>query len=89
MDYENKIDYYKELSKIYKIIAECKNTVPSRATYREDDLINYILNLPDKYNKKYNNILMPIEDIVDYRIEIWKANNINLDKVKKYENVVF
>ena len=86
-DYEDQIAYYKELSNAYKAISYAKG--PIHDSWRDERLIDYILTLPDGYNKRYNNILSDLEESVDYLIERWKANGINLDKVDKYEKVIF
>jgi hypothetical protein len=86
-DCEKKVAHYKALAEMYKVISNAKGL--SHNNNRDKYLIDYVISLPDEYNKKHNNILNEIEEMVDFVIEKWKIEGIYMDKVVKYESVMF
>ncbi len=86
-DYEKEIEYYKALANVYRVISNVKGTISD--SWQEETLIDYVISLPDGYNKENNGVLNKIEDIVDHMIEKWKYHGCHLDKVEKYEKVMF
>lgn len=90
-DYEDQIAYYKALTDTHKAISNAKGKIGARYSpeYMEGRLIDYVVSLEDGYNKKYRDVLDEIEEIVDNVIEKWKYHGWYMDKVSKYERVMY
>jgi hypothetical protein len=86
-DLRKEVVYYKALTEQHKVISCAKGSISS--TQEEKRLIDYVMTLPDGYNKEHNNVLHEIEEIVDHKIEKWKDQEKHMDKVEKYERVMF
>jgi len=86
-DLRKEVAYYKALADQHKAISCAKGSISS--SQEEKILIDYVMTLPDGYNKEHNNVLNEIEEIVDHKIEKWGEQKKHMDKVKKYNDVMF